>query len=108
MSDYVKYVSRDERRTISRVLSYAHQQGWSVSVNDGEELVAVKIRPMAAKRYLGSTDEDTLIFFDKAENKVGAMWLVYGNAGEEVVADMSANDAMEACWNYAMEIWETV
>lgn len=105
MYDFTKYVSRDERRTITRLLSYATQQKWSVSVNDGGEWVASKIRPSAATRYLGTTSEDWVKFHNEAGNTVGVAWLVYGNSGEEVIADLSANEAMEKAWNYSMEIW---
>ena len=96
---YYEAISADEAQAIDRLLDYAARMGWTVSVFDGEEWTVAGEKPSAIPPHLGSTEMDVLQF-RKDGAPVGRMVLIYGNSGEEVIADHSANDAMEAAWNY--------
>lgn len=94
----MKYLSKSERAIISRVLNYAADQNWYVSVNDGVETVAWNVSPHAARAYIGTTGQDVLRFQDaKTGERVGIMHFIYGN-DEDVIHDHSANDAMQAAF----------
>lgn len=85
-----------EQSIITRVLQYAEDAGWYVSVNDGMEWTARNVDPFAARAYMGTTDMDALRFQDaKTGKRMGVMFFVYGN-DEDVIHDHSDNDAMQA------------
>lgn len=97
-------ISPDEARIIKRLMTYAARKGWVVSVHDGEEWVAVGEKPSAVMPYLGTTWQDLLQFRSGDTGEVlGRMALIYGNSGDEVIADHSNNPAMEAAWNFVSD-----
>lgn len=90
-----------ERRILARAIAYGLGKGWSISVWDGEEWSLKQSRdPATICTAIASTDSDTLRFRDAAGEKVGSIMLVYGN-GEDVLADHTDNEAMEALFKHA-------
>ena len=79
-----------------RLIKAALNDGYSISVNDGEETTVVKSTDTdeiaAATR---STDEDYLIFFNSHGIKAGWVWLIWGN-GRDLISDASDNRATSA------------
>lgn len=100
---YYETISPDEAQALDRLLDYATRMGWTVSVNDGGEWTAKNIQPAEVPAYVATTADDVLLFRNTDGEKMGVMFLVYGNSGEELIADHSANDAMEAAWNYVQD-----
>lgn len=85
-------MSPDEAKIIRPIVQRGLDDGCTVSVFDGEEWTVKKStdrdRIMAA---LGTTDEDTIRFRDAGGDIVGSVYLVYGNAPDEVVSDCTDN-----------------
>jgi hypothetical protein len=78
-----------ERRIVERLVNRAAESNYLVSVWDGEEY-AIKFEsdPQKVMREMASTDMDKLIIRDKEKQRIGTVFLVYGN-GEDVVSDYS-------------------
>lgn len=90
---YVKEYKAVARKVVKAALA----KGYVVSVCDGEEWTVKKSSSLTEIiDALCTTDADTLRFRDAEGNKVGCIEFVYGNLPEEVIADYTANDAMEA------------
>lgn len=92
-----------ESQKISRVITAALAAGLRVSVSDGEGGFNLK-RSTELRDILnavGEMDMDELIFRNAANERVGWMMLVWGNAGDgsELVSDYTANATMEALAN---------
>lgn len=102
MTHYYEAISPDEAQVLDRLLNYAARKGWTVSVYDGEEWTVKRAQPSEIPPHLGSTELDVLKF-RKDGVAVGCMTLIYGNSGEELIADHSANDAMQAAWDYVID-----
>lgn len=79
------------------------KQGYSITVNDGEEDVVSRSKNMSDIRAaLFSTDEDYLyVYGDDPKNHLGCIYLVYGNMpdGSEVVCDHSTTPAITRIMN---------
>jgi hypothetical protein len=91
---YPKHMSATEARIITKLIRRALQQGWTISVYDGEEWALVKSTDFEAiTAEIAATDETTLRFREYGIS-VGSVFLVHGNE-DEVISDMSANDAMD-------------
>ena len=84
--------------TAKRIVTAAIDQGFAVSIHDGEEWAIKKsTNKKAAKAALGATDSETIRLRDIAtEIKIGDILIVYGNSEEEAVSDYSDNPAMNA------------
>lgn len=89
-----------ERSIVYQIVLRAINLGYLVSVHDGEERVVKKSQDekeiMAA---IMSTDDDVLTIYDGntiEEKKIGFISLVYGNDGDDVISDYTANPEMEA------------
>lgn len=80
-------MSPAETEITKRIIRDALAAGYSLSVNDGEEITVRKSRD-AAKVYeaLATTDDDYLIVYDGA-SALGTIWFVYGNEDGVVVCD---------------------
>ena len=88
---------------ISRALFY----GWSISVHDGEEWAAKRVRDAETLwPLLASVEAETLKFRDRAGNEVGSAYVVYGNGPGELFADYSGNGRF-AEWNAFAKFYET-
>jgi hypothetical protein len=90
---------RDEGRMASALVRCLLAKGCLLSLSDGEEWVVNrsgnKDKVMSA---MFTTDEDKLLARDQNGKKLGFFWLVYGNSGEELVADYSDNEFCNAVW----------
>lgn len=96
-----------ERRIVRAVVNEALKQGYTVTVYDGEGPDALAIdkstRQADIMAAIMSTDEDLMVFH-KDGKRTGAVYLVYGNDGYDVICDHTANDATYAIIKRASEI----
>jgi hypothetical protein len=87
-----------ELRVVENLVDRFLGQGFFVSVNDGERTVVVNARNTHdVVAHMRTTGEDLLVIrrcdnvnavpVDRTFTKVGSIYLVYGNAPHEVVAD---------------------
>ena len=87
---------RGERVIVRKIVSDALEREWLASVFDGEEWTVRKSPNIdEIMESLGTTDEDQIVFRTIDGEKVGWMYLVYGNSPEEVVCDYTANEEMQ-------------
>ena len=90
------YATQHEARIARKIVKDALANGWTVSVNDGEEwTVKRSTDSRAILAALCSTDSDTLRLRDAAGERVGDIMLVWGN-DEDLITDHSDNDATNA------------
>jgi len=83
-----------EGRICSRLVKQAHAAGYTVSVHDGEEWAVIcSTKYTEIMDELFTTDTNTIRIRDKDNNKIGDVFLVYGNDGYDVMGDWSAPDA---------------
>jgi hypothetical protein len=87
-----------ERAIVERLVSDAlFFHGYSVSHSDREALTVARARDIGPiMKQLHACDKESLIFHDADGNRVGAVSLVYGNRGYDVLADHTVNDQMTA------------
>jgi hypothetical protein len=95
--DLDRYAGKEEAVVARRLVRKALKLGYTVSVNDGEEWTVKKSSDrMTILCALASTGEDFLKFRNADGEAIGTMMLVYQNGpGDELIADYSANDAMD-------------
>lgn len=90
------YATHHEARIARKIVRDALANGWTVSVNDGEDWVVKRSTDSRAiLAALCSTDSDTLLLRDAAGDCIGRIMLVWGN-DEDVISDHSDNEAMSA------------
>ena len=97
------YTTPGERGTATRLVRAALRAGYTVSVYDEEEWTVKRSGSEAViLPELASTETNTLLFRRNGET-VGSMLLIWGNdeTGEELIADYTDNDAMQALANAA-------
>jgi hypothetical protein len=86
-----------EKTAAGKVIDRALAKGYLISVNDGEEWVVKKsVKRKEIMDALQSTDSDLLKIRKPDGEKVGVIYLVWGNSPEEVVCDYSSNPEIEA------------
>ena len=81
-----------ELAVLKKVVKAAIKNGWTVSLNDGEEWTVKRSRD--ANEVIDAamtTDEDYLRFRDADGNNMGAVYFVYGNSPDEVINDYSVS-----------------
>ena len=94
-----------EKSVSKKLVELILEQGFMISVNDGEEFVVKNSTDQKVIcKALGSTEEDFLHVRDGEGKKVGFLWLVYGNAPDELVADYTANPLLDNIVN-ALDTW---
>jgi hypothetical protein len=92
--------SPDEAKAARSLVNLILKKGYQVSVNDGCEWVLRRSTSLQdILSVLCTTSEDHLILRDASGEKVGVFYLVWGNSGEELVCDYSANAVMEGIWS---------
>lgn len=99
----VDQVREIEKKIVQRLIADALEQGFTLSVNDGEETVLTRSADAAAiEAAMFSTGEDYLCFA-KDGKYVGVVQLVYGNDGYDVIADNHTclEKALEGVTQYA-------
>lgn len=85
----------EEKRAAGRIIDRALAKGHLISVNDGEEwVVKNSTRRREIMDALQSTDADTLLIRNSACDRIGMIYLVWGNSPDEVVCDHSDNAAI--------------
>lgn len=90
------YVRADEAKAARRIVRTLLGHGYALSVHDGEETTVRRSTDLSAiLPALASTEADTLIAYMDGE-RVGSAWLVWGNGGEDLIADWSWVDATYA------------
>jgi len=74
---------------VNRVLS----DGNTISVHDGEEFVTKRSNDaVAILSAMASTGSDSLIIRDPNGDRIGSVYLVYGNEPENLIADYSGDE----------------
>ena len=92
----LQYATQHEARIARKIVKDALANGWTVSVNDGEDWVVKRSDDSRAiLAALCSTDSDTLRLRDAAGERVGDILLIWGN-DDDVISDHSDNAAMTA------------
>lgn len=80
-----------EKKIVARIISDAIRAGYSLSVNNGEEIVIRKSRDKAAiLAEMFSVDTEHLVYH-KDGVRQGSVFLVYGNDGWDVICDYTTN-----------------
>jgi hypothetical protein len=81
-----------EGRIALRLVEAALNDGFRISVNDGEETVVSDSEDkQTIMEAMFSTDEDILHIHNKG-SRVGWIQFIYGNSGWDVISDYSDND----------------
>lgn len=92
-------VKREEAKA-ARLIDAALENGWTVSVNDGEAWAIRRSTDRAAiLAAMFSTELDLLMFREVGGEPVGAVSLIYGNDANDLVADYSVNPLLQAVIN---------
>lgn len=97
---------RMERRIVRKIAQAMLAAGFSVSVNDGEEIPVDRSRKLSEiMDGCFSVDEEWLIAYREDRSRVGFVFLVYGNSGFDVVNDysMELEELMAPINDYADE-----
>ena len=94
-----------ERKIVQAIADEAIRTGHTVSVNDGEVwTVSKSTDPAEIMGAVMTTDEDKLRIYDARGERIGDVWLVYGNDGWDVIADYHDNPEMETVLKPAFKI----
>ena len=100
MDTLKEYATLEEQAIVDKIMEYATNNDWRVSVYDSEEYACKRLSPNAAKAFLATTEADTLIFRDHTGEAVGFMLLIWGN-GEDLISDHTDNKAMNTLAAFA-------
>lgn len=93
MTQAMEYATEEERKIATKLVKRFIDLGWSISVDDGEEItVRRSISPKTVLQALATTDSDTLIVTDQYGRKIGSVWLVWGN-GSDLISDWTIGSA---------------
>jgi hypothetical protein len=89
----------NEEMVCRAIIREALALGWTVSVHDGEEW-AVKRSDNTSEIFNAANSVDTCtLLFRKHGDRVGTVFLVWGNSPEELICDHSDNDVINALVN---------
>lgn len=90
----LEYATYHEARIARKIVKDALANGWTVSVNDGEEwTVKSSTDSRTILEALCTTGGDVLRLRDASGEAIGNIWLVWGN-DEDVISDHSDSEAM--------------
>lgn len=78
-----------ERRIVKRVVKAAFAAGYTLKVDDGEDVLELNDVASVNKVMFSVDDENLLVFKDK--RKIGRVYFVYGNDGTDVICDYTTN-----------------
>lgn len=99
------------RKLVKTVLERSDAQ-YSISVSDGEEWPVVRSRSLAAvMAEIGACDEERIAIRKGTTSdaeRVGSVYLVYGNGGWDVLADNSVSDLMSELMKPAEDLADTL
>lgn len=100
----MEFASPAERTAARKLVSAALQAGYKISVNDGEEwVVRNSTNSIEVLEALCSTGSDTLRMSLPDGTFIATFWLVWGNGGEELVADFSDNATARTLMGWAFK-----
>lgn len=95
-NDLFKYATPGEARVARRLVRAALAEGWTISVNDGEETTVTRsTRERKIFDAMCTTGEDVVTIHLPISGKPsGTFWLIYGNAedGSELICDHTDNE----------------
>ena len=81
-------MNTEERFVVKQIVGRALDKGYLLSVYDGEEVPVLHSDDAeAVMAELGHCDEEWLHVANEDRKRIGAIFLVYGNDPDEVVAD---------------------
>ena len=81
-------MNTEEHFVVKQIVGRALDKGYLLSVDDGEDLpIKHSDDPEAVMANLGHCDEEWLHVANADGTRIGAIYLVYGNDADEVVAD---------------------
>jgi hypothetical protein len=90
----LEYATYHEARIARKIVKDALANGWTISVNDGEEWVVKRSTDSRAiLEAMCSTDSDVLRLRDASGEAIGNIWLVWGN-DEDLISDHSDSETM--------------
>ena len=110
-TSFQQYATAGERKVARRLIKAALAAGYTIGVDDGEEMTVKRASKVKAiEDALCTTGEDTLQLYAADPSKTvgwfgaGRFYLVWGNAadGSELISDFTANDLCESLWNKAL------
>lgn len=104
MTPLLEYATAGERRVTRKLVNAILGAGYMASVNDGEEwTVKNSTSTTEIIAALGSTEEDVIRVSRLDKTVVGVFVLIWGNdeTGDELMADHTDNDAMQALYDAA-------
>jgi hypothetical protein len=78
-------IQRIERAIVRSILTKAIKNGYSIALDNGEEAMPLQGSVKEMMSAMMSVDEETLLL--KKDGKKGAIALVYGNTGWDVIHD---------------------
>ena len=78
-------IQRIERAIVRTLLTKAIKNGYSIALDNGEEVIPLQGTVKSMLGVMMSVDEETLLL--KKDGKKGAIALVYGNTGWDVIHD---------------------
>jgi len=90
MNPSVKHRMAIEQKIVSLIVADAIEQGYSVRIDNGDEEYFMSQDYDEVMRNALATDEEVLGFY-KDGNRVGSVWLVYGNDGWDAICDHTDN-----------------
>ena len=90
----LEYATYHEARIARKIVKDALANGWTISVNDGEEwTVKSSTDSRTILEALCTTGGDVLRLRDAAGESVGSIWLVWGN-DEDLISDHTDSETM--------------
>jgi hypothetical protein len=85
-------IQQMERKIVRRIIREAIAIGGTVSLHDGEAwAVVTSAREREIMEHVGSTDTQTLLIRDRNGERMGRVYLIFGNDGYDVVSDYSVS-----------------
>jgi hypothetical protein len=92
----VKLRQELERKIVRAIVKQALAIGGTVSVYDSEEWTVKKSDSMAdIMGAIMTTDEDMLRIYNGSGERIGDVFLIYGNDGWDVISDHTDSAAMD-------------
>jgi hypothetical protein len=83
-----KEMNTEERFVVKQIVGRALDKGYLLSVDDGEDFPIQNSDDLeAVMAGLGHCDDEWLIVSNADGKRIGAIYFVYGNDADEVVAD---------------------
>lgn len=97
-----------EQQALARIIANLHEQGWQADrVNDGDEHVPVRGRPISNIAETCADTDEAWLYFMK-EDIQGIVRLIWGNSPSELIADHTESNGFGAAVDAALRsVWPT-